>query len=921
MKLCDVCVDIPPFDLPKIGPVGLDVGAFTNGKWGVKGYVDIPVAGQQGFYVDTTPKFAITGVSNYRLVSSRQVQAYRRMQELKRATLEPAQSGGIAFPSANEVLLITTIPQPGTSAKRMIASDVYTDVTVSSQSDTLFSIASTEALTMSLITPDGQEITSDNYQSNADYTIQYQNIITYSVERSTEADDAFKARLRFVAASPHPSVALVDVVLDGTTIFAGVDASNPAPSDYINVDAGTHTLQIVASEGGASILSSEIELSRDTDYTLFTVGESTPETLLLVDENNAPNSFGQAKVRLVNAGPTTIDLFMNDVEKIDSMAYKGAEYLSIPAGDYTIDIKEASSGDVFVSSGSDTLSFSDGGVYTIIATDWMNGPLHIGSYQQLMDESYRTSSSTHYQVEKAAPGDWQIKLSGNVTDATYVVSVVGLDRAPTIEANLDIANLADSKLNWQITSGYSSTLGVYLTPGPITETFTITDNLGIPSTDVRPLYTGFVVSEQLITDPQLLAGEVTTSSIDLSTLASSDYYMWVRIDDGTNPPMSAYVTKPDSEELVKIHIDHRTDYPDTWSTTITPTLTITDHAFDIEWTAMSHPDMDRYVIYLGTAPISATRAISIGTHFYDYDENGNLIGGPRGYFRLTNVVPGTTYYLSIGAIDDQSGKIALSPEFELPQVSSGDFELKASEQFYPIAAGQTITIPITIDAQDLYYPDVSMFIDTGDKRGLNAYYEESDETGMTILAPTTQTQVNLIVEASSTIPDGSYTISSIGNNWNTEKTLDLRLQVGPLAVNLALFEAEANGDSVLIRWQTVSELDNLGFNLYRATERDGEQIRLNSDLILAQAPGSGQGADYSFLDTNVEVGSTYFYWLEDVDVNGESTRHGPVSAAATAPTAITTGSLTNSSHFLLRWAILPLGLLLLASAYWRRRQS
>jgi hypothetical protein len=114
----------------------------------------------------------------------------------------------------------------------------------------------------------------------------------------------------------------------------------------------------------------------------------------------------------------------------------------------------------------------------------------------------------------------------------------------------------------------------------------------------------------------------------------------------------------------------------------------------------------------------------------------------------------------------------------------------------------------------------------------------------------------------------------------------------PLIVRLALFEATAQADAIQINWQTVSELDNLGFNLYRAEVTGTSEVpvtwttQLNSQLIPGQAPGSGQGAAYEWLDEQLEAGSSYVYWLEDVDVNGNTSLHAPVSATASTPTAV-----------------------------------
>lgn len=146
----------------------------------------------------------------------------------------------------------------------------------------------------------------------------------------------------------------------------------------------------------------------------------------------------------------------------------------------------------------------------------------------------------------------------------------------------------------------------------------------------------------------------------------------------------------------------------------------------------------------------------------------------------------------------------------------------------------------------------------------------------------------------------------------------------PLAVTLANFGAISQPDHVLVDWQTVAELGNLGFNVLRSTSPEGAQTRLNAELIPSQAPGSGQGASYSFEDDDVEDGTTYYYRLEDVDTSGTTTRHGPVSVTYDSnPTAVQVIGLGNGSRGK-PWANGLLGTLLLAAVgyvWYRRRRA
>ncbi|HSN78566.1 MAG TPA: hypothetical protein VL334_26145, partial [Anaerolineae bacterium] len=42
----------------------------------------------------------------------------------------------------------------------------------------------------------------------------------------------------------------------------------------------------------------------------------------------------------------------------------------------------------------------------------------------------------------------------------------------------------------------------------------------------------------------------------------------------------------------------------------------------------------------------------------------------------------------------------------------------------------------------------------------------------------------------------------------------------------------------------------------------------------------------------VEPGQTYWYWLEDLDLGGTATLHGPISVTLDDPTAVTLSGMT-----------------------------
>jgi hypothetical protein len=101
----------------------------------------------------------------------------------------------------------------------------------------------------------------------------------------------------------------------------------------------------------------------------------------------------------------------------------------------------------------------------------------------------------------------------------------------------------------------------------------------------------------------------------------------------------------------------------------------------------------------------------------------------------------------------------------------------------------------------------------------------------------------------------------------------------PTAVFLSAFAAKVAEDgSALIFWETTSEVDNLGFNLYHSNSKEGPWTKLNDALIPSQVPpGSDTGATYEWSHRDIDPKAENYYLLEDVDSHGAVTQHGPVT--------------------------------------------
>jgi hypothetical protein len=134
-----------------------------------------------------------------------------------------------------------------------------------------------------------------------------------------------------------------------------------------------------------------------------------------------------------------------------------------------------------------------------------------------------------------------------------------------------------------------------------------------------------------------------------------------------------------------------------------------------------------------------------------------------------------------------------------------------------------------------------------------------------------------VVTATATACTDGAVCAAFGSTSESAKALAAHTT----AVTLMSFAGRGADGAVDLSWTTASELSNLGFHLYRSTSADGPFTRITSSVI----PGLGSspaGGSYSYRDSGLTNGATYYYKLEDVDLSGVTTPHGPVSARPAA---------------------------------------
>lgn len=124
---------------------------------------------------------------------------------------------------------------------------------------------------------------------------------------------------------------------------------------------------------------------------------------------------------------------------------------------------------------------------------------------------------------------------------------------------------------------------------------------------------------------------------------------------------------------------------------------------------------------------------------------------------------------------------------------------------------------------------------------------------------------------------GAGTLASIGVTLATSvitgagynnDSVDFGFRSTPTAASLVAFRARSAKEGVKVTWQTGSELQITGFNVWRQTGT-GKWKHLNAEIISAKHMGGIRGAAYRFRDKSANTGKVYRYKLEILNASGE----------------------------------------------------
>jgi len=112
---------------------------------------------------------------------------------------------------------------------------------------------------------------------------------------------------------------------------------------------------------------------------------------------------------------------------------------------------------------------------------------------------------------------------------------------------------------------------------------------------------------------------------------------------------------------------------------------------------------------------------------------------------------------------------------------------------------------------------------------------------------------------------------------------------------LTTLGAAPYGPGIKVNWETASEMDNAGFNIWRSEARNGTYTKINTAMI-PSVGGGGIGAVYEYEDVDVAAGVTYYYKLEAEDIPGVGRFFGPVSETTSQAWGPAPAQATTTGH-------------------------
>ncbi|MFC2088999.1 T9SS type A sorting domain-containing protein [Calditrichota bacterium] len=313
----------------------------------------------------------------------------------------------------------------------------------------------------------------------------------------------------------------------------------------------------------------------------------------------------------------------------------------------------------------------------------------------------------------------------------------------------------------------------------------------------------------------------------------------------------------------------------------------------------SHGDYDSNIYGTATfqGPTLADPDETTVVYAVRYDDYGNLlypdIAGTWGTTDVTNTLGGT---FSGSTTGERTFTVSSANGASVGTVYEGTLDCTISG-----VKGSTGTITVD-DYRPAQPTSLNVSTDGDDNRFVFTYWATNSRDDGTSGGAVSSFDIRWRAEGDGPLTDGNWeTSTSVGtsgkpsydaSSWRVDmsgyppgnkyfgiRTVDdvgnyslVRATTGTdysLPVELVSFEAQSDYSKVTLNWTTASEIENLGFNIYRSTSEDMNNWQQVNESMIPGQGNSAEETEYQFVDENVVANETYVYKLESVSVNGE----------------------------------------------------
>lgn len=123
---------------------------------------------------------------------------------------------------------------------------------------------------------------------------------------------------------------------------------------------------------------------------------------------------------------------------------------------------------------------------------------------------------------------------------------------------------------------------------------------------------------------------------------------------------------------------------------------------------------------------------------------------------------------------------------------------------------------------------------------------------------------NHVLIGATSLPYGGYEMRAVFADYSDYYMFVLFTINPPVPVELSSFSAKANGQTVVLNWETQTEVNNYGFELERSVDEENYHL-----IIFISGNGNSNSPKfYSYTDSQLTGGNTFYYRLKQIDNDG-----------------------------------------------------